>query len=439
MNHLESWGRYPKTTQNVRQVRWSSDTLPNAREGELFLPFGLGRSYGDGCLNDGGTLLATRAMNRFLDFDPGTGILRCEAGASLDAILQFAVPEGWFLPTTPGTKFVTVGGAVANDVHGKNHHRAGTFGCHVKRFELLRSDGRRLVCSPTENPQLFAATIGGLGLTGLITWVEFALRPIASAMIDVESVKIRNLDDFFEVSDESDKAFEYTVAWVDCLARGTALGRGILMRGNHAKEAGELRTHRQPRLNVPLDFPSLALNHLSVQAFNTLYYGRLKQRVTRAVKHYDPFFYPLDAVNHWNRIYGRRGFFQYQFTIPFSSNAGAIREVFERIAKSGQGSFLAVLKTFGDIPSPGMLSYPSPGITLALDFSNKGERTFKLFEQLNSVVMEAGGRYYPAKDAWMPPEAFARSYPNWEQFQAFIDPSFSSSFWRRVTRAEAKR
>jgi FAD/FMN-containing dehydrogenase len=437
MNQLESWGRYPKTTQNARAVRWSCDSFPSAGEGEALLPYGLGRSYGDSCLNDGGTLLVTRSMNRLLDFDPQTGIVRCEAGTSLDAILQFAVPRGWFLPTTPGTKFVTVGGAVANDVHGKNHHRVGTFGCHVKRFELLRSDGQRLVCSAGENGPLFAATIGGLGLTGLMTWVEFALRPIASAMMEVESVKIRNLDDYFEVSVESDKDFEYTVAWVDCLAQGPALGRGILMRGSHARE-GELRVHGQPRLAVPVDFPAMALNQFSVRAFNTLYYGRLRQRLTREVKHYDPFFYPLDAIHHWNRIYGRRGFFQYQFTVPFSPEAGAIREVFARIAKSGQGSFLAVLKTFGSIRSPGMLSYPSPGITLALDFANQGDKTFELFEQLNTVVMQAGGRYYPAKDAWMPPEAFMKSYPNWEQFRAFIDPAFSSSFWRRVTRTEAR-
>jgi FAD/FMN-containing dehydrogenase len=431
---IESWGRYPRTQQTVIPMGWSSDPLPAARDGKTLLPFGLGRTYGDGCLNDGGTLLLTRTMNRILDFDAQTGIIRCEAGASFDSILQFAVPRGWFLPTSPGTKFVTVGGAVANDVHGKNHHRAGTFGCHVKRFELLRSDGSRLLCSPAENPQLFAATIGGLGLTGLMTWVEFALRPISSAMIDVESVKMRNLDDFFQVSAESDKDFEYTVAWVDCLAQGAALGRGIMMRGNHAKEGG-LIPHQQPKLGVPVDFPAIALNHYSVQAFNALYYGRLRQPLTSAVVHYAPFFYPLDSVNNWNRIYSRHGFFQYQFTVPFSSDSSAIREVFQRIAASGQGSFLAVLKTFGEIKSPGMLSYPSPGITLALDFSNNGNKTFELFKQLDSVVMAAGGRYYPAKDAWMSPEAFKKSYPAWEEFRAFIDPAFSSSFWRRVTKA----
>jgi len=437
MNAVESWGRYPRAQQELTRCDWSCDPFPAIPAGKSVLPFGLGRSYGDSCLNDGGALLLTRAMNRLLAFDPAAGLLRCEGGASLDAILRFAVPRGWFLGTTPGTKFVTVAGAVANDVHGKNHHRVGTFGSHVRRFELLRSDGSRLICSPVENAGLFSATIGGLGLTGLITWVEFALRPIRSSMIDIESVKFRNLDDFFEVSAESDKAFEYTVSWVDCLARGDSLGRGIMIRGNHAPEGiGGLDPHRPPRFSIPFNFPAIALNTLSVKAFNALYYARLRQRVTSAVKHYDGFFYPLDALHHWNRIYGRRGFFQYQFTVPFSSDNAAIREVFQRISHSGQGSFLAVLKTFGDIPSPGMLSYPSPGITLALDFPNQGAPTAALFAELNSVVLAAGGRFYPAKDAAMPPAAFEQSYPNWRKFSAFIDPAFSSSFWRRVTRPQ---
>jgi len=437
MQTVECWGRYPTVHQAVKHISWSSESLPACRPGETVLPHGLGRSYGDSCLNAGGAVIVTSAMNRLLAFDAATGVIRCEAGASLDAILQFATPRGWFLPTTPGTKFVTLAGAIANDVHGKNHHRAGTFGRHVKQFELLRSDGRRLLCSPTENPEWFSATIGGLGLTGLITWADLGLRPISSAMIDVESIKFRNLDEFFEVSAESDKASEYTVAWVDCMAQGRSLGRGIMMRGNHAANGGgTLQTHRQPRLNVPLDFPSFALNALSVKAFNTVYYARLRQRLTRACVHYDPFFYPLDAVKNWNRIYGKRGFFQYQFVVPFSGDSSAIREVFARIAKSGQGSFLAVLKTFGELKSPGMMSFPSPGVTLALDFPNKGTKTFELFAQLDRFLISAGGRFYPAKDARMPAECFVKSYPNLEKFRAFIDPAFSSSFWRRVTGTE---
>ena len=429
---VTSWGRTWKTRSAVHHVNWSSDRLPPL-VGNNFLPQGMARSYGDSCLNDGGTLLRTTGMNHLLAFDAATGVIRCEAGATLDDILQFAVPRGWFLPTTPGTKFITLGGAIANDVHGKNHHHAGTFGRHVQKFELLRSDGTRRICSPTENADWFAATIGGLGLTGLITWAEFSLRKITSALIELETIKFGNLDDFFQISADSDTGFEHTVAWVDCLASGRNLGRGIFMRGNHAAK-GPLTAHRPPKLGVPFDFPAAALNTASVKMFNTLYYGQVLGRLNLSTQHYEPFFYPLDGIHQWNRIYGQRGFFQYQFTVPFTSDAAAIREIFERIAQSGQGSFLAVLKVFGDLKSPGLLSFPSPGVTLALDFANQGARTLELFTQLDRVVLAAGGKFYPAKDARMTAEGYAQSYPHWKKFVPFIDPAFSSSFWRRVTK-----
>jgi len=396
------------------------------------LAYGMGRSYGDCCLNEDGTLLVTTGMNHVLAFDAEAGVIRCEAGATLDDILKCIVPRGWFLPVTPGTKYVTVGGAVANDVHGKNHHGAGTFGRHVRRFELLRSDGRRLLCSPQENPEWFAGTIGGIGLTGLITWVEFSLRKIGSAMIEMETVKFKNLDEFFQIAAESDQDFEHTVAWVDCLASGDALGRGLFMRGNHAA-SGRLTVHGPPKLGVPFDCPALALNTLSIKIFNALYHGRIRQRITRSVVHYEPFFYPLDGINHWNRIYGRRGFFQYQFVVPYSAEAGACREIFGRIARSGQASFLGVVKTLGNLESPGMMSFPRPGVTLALDFPNRGARTLELFDELDRVVLAAGGRFYPAKDARMSPECYRKSCPEWQAFRKFIDPAFSSRFWRRVT------
>lgn len=428
-----SWGRYFNTRSLMRPIHWSCDPLPAIPGGRSMLPYGLGRSYGDCCLNDEGALVPTAGMNRILAFDPHTGVIRCEAGACLDDILQFIVPRGWFLPTTPGTKYITVGGAVANDVHGKNHHGAGTFGRHVHSFELLRSDGRRLLCSPRENPEWFAATIGGIGLTGLVTWVEFSLRKIASAMIEMETIKFPNLDDFFQISAESDKTFEHTVAWVDCLAGGSELGRGLFMRGNHAA-AGPLVPHQPPKLAVPMDFPAIALNTLSVKIFNALYYDRVHERLAESTVHYGPFFYPLDSIQQWNRIYGRRGFFQYQIVVPFSADAAAIREIFARIARSGQGSFLAVLKTLGGLKSPGLMSFASPGVTLALDFPNRGPRTLQLFDDLDRIVLAAGGRFYPAKDARMSPECFVASYPEWKKFAEFIDPAFSSSFWRRVTR-----
>jgi FAD/FMN-containing dehydrogenase len=435
MKNPESWGRYPKATHCLRPVFWSTDLIPDTA-GQTVLPFGLGRSYGDSCLNDGNALLLTRPLNRLLGFDRENGLIRCEAGVSLDELLRFIVPQKWFLPTTPGTKFVTVGGAVANDVHGKNHHRAGTFGGHVTQFELLRSNGERLLCSPQQNREWFEATIGGLGLTGLITWVELKLRRVNNAMIEMESVKFCNLDEFFEVSTASDRDFEYTVAWLDCMAGGGSLGRGIFMRGNHARsEIKGLEPHHAPRRSVPFDFPDFALNHFSIKLFNNLYYARQRRKVSRAIVHYDPFFYPLDAIKNWNRIYGRRGFFQYQFVIPFATNHNAIRQILSRIAESGQGSFLGVLKTFGSVQSPGVLSFPRPGVTLALDFPNQGTRTLALFKELDGIVLDAGGRFYPAKDACMSPQAFQNRYPEWRQFSRMIDPRFSSSFWRRVTTA----
>ncbi len=429
----ECWGRYPRATHTVRPLAWRTDPLPEIN-GQTVLPFGLGRSYGDSCLNDGNVLLLTRGLNHVLEFDTQNGLIRCEAGVTLDEVLRLILPQKWFLPITPGTKFVTVGGAIANDVHGKNHHSAGTFGCHVTQFELLRSDGTRLLCSPTGNRDWFAATIGGLGLTGLITWAEFRLRRVDNSMIEMESVKFGNLDEFFEVSAESDRDFEYTVAWLDCTASGDALGRGIFMRGNHAgPEIKTFEPHRPPRVHVPCDLPNFAMNHFTLRTFNALYYARQRKRRVRRLVHYDPFFYPLDAAAEWNRIYGRRGFFQYQFVIPSEGNHHAVRRVLAGIAASGQGSFLGVLKTFGAVKSPGLLSFPQPGVTLALDFPNFGGATFSLLDELDRIVLDAGGRLYPAKDARMSPAAFQSRYPGWPEFARKIDPKFSSSFWRRVT------
>ena len=431
----KSWGNFPRTEQDVKRLEWLSDAkLAGPGEGSqnTLLPYAHGRSYGDSCLNDGGTLLDVSKLERLIAFDPETGVLRAEAGMSLAQILAFAVPKGFFLPVTPGTKYVSLGGAVANDIHGKNHHRAGTFGRHVRAFELRRSDGTQLVCSPTQNTELFRATIGGLGLTGLISWVELKLRPINTAQIDNESIKFANLAEFFTVSDDSDETFEYTVAWVDCTAQGKKLGRGLFTRGNHAAEPGPLAASPPPKLAAPFDAPNKLLNRWTVNAFNAVYYGKQQRKVVKKRSHYEGFFYPLDAVGDWNRIYGPRGFLQYQFVIPYDGDISLIQEVFERIAASKMGTFLAVLKMFGDLPSPGMLSFPRPGVTLALDFPNEGARTFALLEGLDKLMREHGGRVYPAKDARMSSASFKTFYPEWEEFSKYIDPQFSSSFWRRV-------
>lgn len=428
---FRSWGRVHRFRQFIEPVSWTHDPLPQTN-GRTCLPYGLGRSYGDSCLNDGGTLLVTTTLDRLIAFDAENGVLRCEAGVTFAEILDFIVPRGWFLPTTPGTKFVTVGGAIANDVHGKNHHRAGTFGCHVTEFELLRSDGQRMRCSPAEKPEWFAATIGGLGLTGLITWAEFKLHRIASPMIVEESQKFRNLEEFLAISEQSDQDFEHTVSWLDCLGTGESLGRGIYMRGRHAEEGTDAPKRSARSLAVPIDMPPFLLNRYTMKAFNTMYYNRQRAAISRRNVHYDSFFYPLDSIQHWNRIYGHRGFFQYQCLVPFTNGNDAIREILSRIASSGRGSFLAVLKAFGSIKSPGMLSFPRPGLTLALDFPNEGEVTRMLFDELDKVVLTAKGRVYPAKDGRMSAEMFQATYPEWRAFSAYIDPAFSSSFWRRV-------
>ena len=435
---LESWGRYPRAKQAAVPLYWSSDMPPLHSIPGTVLPYGCGRSYGDVCLNDGGTLLTTTRMDHFLAFDSAAGRLQCEAGVCLDQVLDLIVPQGWFLPVTPGTKFITVAGAVANDIHGKNHHRMGTFGEHVCGLELLRSDGTRRICSSTQNPELFRATIGGLGLTGLILWVEFQLQRIQTPFIKVENIKYSGLADFFKLVQESEAAFEHTVAWVDCLASGARLGKGIFMRGNTATsaEAGAARGSGSKRqLTFPFDAPNWLLNRLSVTVFNALYYHKQQRELETRVVHYAPFFYPLDAILDWNRMYGRRGFFQYQFVAPIAAGESVVSRVLEKVSKSGAASFLAVMKTFGYRPPAGMLSFPRQGVTLAMDLANQGEKTLRLLNDLDEVVMGSGGVLYPAKDARMSPQSFEASYPNWREFAKFIDPHFSSSFWRRVTRS----
>lgn len=427
----ESWGRYPRAKPAAIQRLMSRDALLRKSSRPL-LVYGNGRSYGDVCLNADGEVLLGRGLDRFIAFDAKTGVIRAEGGVLLSEILDLAVPRGWFLPVTPGTRFITLGGAVANDVHGKNHHRAGTFGHHVRAFELLRSDGSRRVCSSTECPEWFSATIGGLGLTGLVTWVEIQLRRIDGPWIQAESRRFQDLGDFFKLAEEADRQAEFTVAWIDCAARGGHLGRGILHSGNFApSNAGSgkaPRTHGM--LTVPITPPFSLINRLSLNAFNALYY-RKPEGAT--LTHYAPFFYPLDGIGHWNRVYGPKGFLQYQCVLPPHTAESGLRELLARIAASGQGSFLAVLKRFGERPSLGLLSFPRPGATIALDFPFKGASTLRLLEDLDAIVTEADGALYPAKDARMSPALFRGSFPELETFSAYVDPGFSSDFWRRVT------
>jgi len=432
MQQVSSWGRLRRVPHQVVRPAFLDDVQGALRAGGApLLCFGMGRSYGDVCMNENGRLLVTDRLDRVMSFDRARGVLRAEAGLTLDRLLRLTVPHGWFAPVVPGTKFVTLAGAVANDVHGKNHEHAGTLGAHVRALGLARSRGEVLTLSREENSELFAATVGGLGLTGAILWVELALAPIRSAMIDSETFAIADLAAFFRRAGES-RDWPYTVAWIDCLAR-QGVGRGFFIRGRHA-ESGGLAVHRAPRLTVPLDAPGGLLNAATIAAFNTLYRHRPFVLGAKRV-HYDPFFFPLDAVAGWNRLYGRRGFFQHQSAVPLAGAFETLRKLLQLTAEFAQGSFLVVLKLFGDQPSPGLLSFPLPGATLALDFPNKGARTRRLLDRMADVVLAAGGRLYPAKDATMSGAAFRAGYPAWRTLEAQRDPAVMSDFWRRVTEA----
>jgi FAD/FMN-containing dehydrogenase len=427
-----SWGRYPKTVQrHVYKPAWD-DQIPEilkAVEPGSLLPFGMGRTYGDSCLNADRDLIDCHRLNRILGFDESTGIVRCESGVTLADILEVFLPKGWFLSVTPGTSFVTVGGAIANDVHGKNHHCAGTFGAHVHQIALHRSDKGLIFCSPREHPDMLRATIGGLGLTGVIAWADIQLKRVAGPWINAETIPFESLQTFLNLSHDSNDHFEYTVAWLDCFAGKNP--RGIFFRGNHAPTHGQpFHPKRGPKL--PFALPGWILNQNSIRAFNIVYYAAQAAQKGRSLVPYDTFFYPLDSIRQWNLMYGRNGFLQYQCVIP-EENLDAFQDLLDRIARSGMGSFFAVMKQFGSAPPVGMLSFPRPGLTITLDFAMRGERTLKLLRSLDEVVQQSGGALHPAKDARMSPAMFETSFPRWRDFLAYMDPKMSSSFWRRVT------
>ncbi len=440
MSHTyRSWGGYPQAQHRLSWIDSRSGATVPSTSGSV-LPRGLGRSYGDSCLNDQNCLLLTARLDHFIHFDQNSGVLEAESGVSLEEILALVVPLGWFLPVVPGTQYVTLGGAIANDIHGKNHHRVGTFGRHVRSIELLRSDNSRHFCSLDNEPSLFAATIGGLGLTGLIVSATVQLVRVASPLLDVETLPITSLDHFFEITQESEDKFEYTVAWIDALQKGANAGRGVFFRGNHAagdhaSSRSENRIPRKKSYRVPFHAPNWILNRLTIRAFNDLYY-RIHRELVPRQEHYTKFFFPLDSLHDWNKIYGRRGFLQYQLVVPQSPGNEALRAIFDLLGKSQAGSFLSVLKIFGNIPSPGILSFPRAGATLAIDFPNTGRGLFDLLDNFDKIVADAGGAVYPAKDARMSAESFRKFFPRYKEFAEHIDPRFSSSFWRRVNGLE---
>jgi FAD/FMN-containing dehydrogenase len=426
MRRVSSWGRLSALPHEVIALGDRSRVAAELARDGPGIAYGLGRSYGDECLNPHGVLWNTSGLDRFIGFDEESGRLVCEAGVVLRDIQRLVIPRGWGLPVLPGTQFVTVGGAIANDVHGKNHHETGTFGDHVKSLRMLRTDGQEIVCGPAERPDWFAATVGGLGLTGLIVEAELQLRRLPGPWLDAETIPYSGLDAFFRLSEESHPAWEHAVSWIDCTDDAV---RGLFMRAKPV--TGEHGTWRDRRLAMPLVPPVSLVNRLTLKPLNLLYWMMNKRRLGRRIAHYEPFLFPLDGIRDWNRLYGPRGFYQYQCVVPREAGSAPIRDMLAAIARSGDGSVLAVLKTFGDRWPPGLLSFARPGVTLALDFQNRAGIE-NLFERLDAIVSTAGGRLYPAKDARMPRAMFEAGYPRLGEFMGYRDPGMSSAMSRRL-------
>ncbi len=431
-SNFRSWGTIPHPPQETLRPFWVSELADLFANQAQSLAVGNGRSYGDSCLLQDHPVIQTTQLNRIIRFDRQTGVIQVEPGVKLCDLLTVVVPAGWFLPVTPGTSLATVGGAVANDVHGKNHHTDGSLGCHVLSLDLLTSDRALRTCTQTVHTDLFNATIGGLGLTGIITAVELQLIPINTSWLDVRYQTFPNLEEFARLSTEARDDYRYTVAWMDCATPGSA-GRGVLISANHSEQGDLTVGTAAAKFSVPMNCPKYTLNKYSIRAFNALYY-QLQKRKEDGVRHehYQPYFYPLDAIGHWNRVYGKKGFHQYQFLVPLDAMP-VMSDILNTITNSGMGSFLAVLKEFGDIASPGLLSFPRPGYCLALDFSERGEKTAALISELDARVREAGGAAYPAKDKLMSADSFQQYYPQWTAFRQHIDPVCSSDFWQRVS------
>lgn len=441
LTKVTNWGNYPVVEADLLSFDRVEQLLEPLSPAHDVIARGLGRCYGDSALSS--TIVSTQRFSKYISFDGQTGVLTCQAGVSLADIIEVFLPRGWFLPVTPGTKFVTVGGAIAADVHGKNHHAEGSFCDHVLNLELLMADGSLVRCSPQENAELFELTCGGMGLTGIITTATIKLRPVETSYIREETMPAANLQEIMDLFEQEDNDWVYSVAWIDCLATGKNMGRSVMMRGEHAKmtELGSLRQRRNPlkvsdpfHLNVPFNFPSIALNSLSVRAFNTAFYHKFPRGRHEHITDYDTFFYPLDFVNNWNRIYGRRGFTQYQFVLPMETSREGLPVLLNKISRSGLGSFLAVLKLFGD--QNRLISFPRKGYTLALDFPIN-RWLFSLFDELDELVMHYGGRLYLAKDVRMSSLMFRKGYPNTERFVAGLrkyDPrgKFSSLQSKRI-------
>ena len=425
---FQSWGRLSSSQGEVKLVSDVDQIADLLHNGENSLAYGAGRSYGDVCLNPDGTLLAIAGLDRFISFDPECGVLTCEAGVLLRDIQRHFTPLGWALPVTPGTQFVTVGGAIANDVHGKSHHVHGTFAHNVLKFTLIRSDGDVLECSPVKNQKWFAATIGGIGLTGVISTATLQLQPIASSWIDTETIPFGSVEEFFNLTAETNPLWENSVSWIDCTTKRK--NHGLLMLGNRSQSSKPAKF--KDGITLPFEPPFSLVNKLTLKPGNLGYYALNRVKPRKSTVHYEKFFYPLDGVNEWNKVYGPKGFFQYQSVIPPENSLEGTKEMLKVISESGQGSVLGVLKAFGDKPSLGLLSFPMSGTTLALDFPNRGAETETLFQRLDAIVKAANGRVYLAKDARMSREMFESGYDQILNFKKFRDPKISSAMSKRL-------
>ena len=425
---VSNWGNYPVVDAPVISPASVREAVQTVLDSGSLIARGLGRCYGDSSL--GATIVSTLRLNRMLSFDDDSGLLECEAGTSIADILGVFVPRGWFVPVTPGTKFVTIGGAIASDVHGKNHHAVGSFGRHVESLELLCGDGTVRRCSREDHGELFHATCGGMGLTGIILTARIILRKIPSAYIYQESLKARNLEEVMKAFEDS-QSWTYSVAWIDCLVKGTSLGRSLLFLGEHAtpSQMAEFGIRSEPyairkkmKVPVPLFFPNAALSQWTVRLFNAMVYSSQIRKRKRTVIDYDTYFYPLDRIHQWNRIYGKRGFTQYQLVLPKNRSEEGIRTILQEVSRFGSGSFLAVLKLFG--AQEGVLSFPMEGYTLTLDFPIT-KSLFPFLDRLDELVAGFGGRVYLTKDCRLSASRFQSMYTRKEAFQSaknHVDP-----------------
>lgn len=419
--HIANWGNYPVVESNEESFSFPDQLRQLMDEQTPFIPRGNGRCYGDASLAK--RTISTLKYNKILSFDAAKGVFSCQSGLTLDQILEVIVPKGWFLPVTPGTKFITVGGAVASDVHGKNHHIDGSFSNHILEMDVTLSSRETLTCSPVMNPDLFEATCGGMGLTGIITRVSFQLKKMETSFIRQKQIKAANLEELIRLF-ETHQHYTYSVAWIDCLKKGAHFGRSILMLGEHAlltdlsekQKQDPLRLPRKKQINFPFNLPSWVLNAFTVKAFNYLFYTKNFKKEINSVISYEPFFYPLDAILHWNRGYGKNGFVQYQFVLPLEAKQGLV-EILNQISDKGLGSFLAVLKVFGKQES--IISFPKEGYTLALDFPVR-PGLLAFLDELDLLVLRYGGRLYMSKDARMKPEVLQSGYPDLGKFKDIV-------------------